>query len=256
MRAIIQISKFIIKNNPWYLLPLQFFRAFIYQCQKRLYGKTIVKKLFNNKKIYLFPHNPISSAFVYCQIPDKNEILSLRNLADQHSVFLDIGANVGAYSLMLADVVQDLYAFEAHPQTAQCCKMNFTLNNISQEKVLEIAVSADDKPKLFSNGTDGCPTNSIVESNQNAITVPAISLDAFISAKQFEAKTNFLLKIDVEGFEHEVLQGAVHFLKNYKVKGIIFETFSRQMPAIVTLLENLGFKLRHIGDNNMLATKD
>lgn len=256
MNALLQISRFIYQHNPWYTLPWKFISAFFYQCHKRISKKPKVKTLFNNKKIYLFPGNPISSAFVYCAIPDKEEIFALRRLADEQTIFLDIGANIGTYSLMLLDKVKEVYAFEAHPVTAACCKQNFALNGVNEAQVFEVAVSCDQNPKLFSNDAKGCPTNSIVASGENAITVLATTLDAFIESKQFAPNANFILKVDVEGFEHEVFQGAIHFLKNYAVKGIIFETFSHQLEDILTLLNQLGFSTHALGNNNMLATRD
>ncbi len=256
MNPLLQITRYIYLNNPWYELPWRFFNAFIYQCRKRFTGNIVVKELFNGKKIFLFPRNPISSALIYSAIPDKDEISTLRQYADKNTVFLDIGANIGAYSLMLLDKVKTVYAFEAHPLTARYCKMNFLLNNISESHVLELAVSDNDSPKYFSNSFDACPINSIVQSSENAITVKATTLDQFIQAQSFAEDVSFILKIDVEGFEHEVFNGAKSFLNNKMVKAIIFETFSSQMPQVLSLLHDHGFKTKKVGDNNMLAIRD
>lgn len=255
MNAILQISRYIYKNNPWYHYPWRIFMALFYQCHKRIVKTNRIKTLFNGKKMFLFPGNPISSAFIYSAIPDKAEIFALRELADANTIFLDVGANIGAYSLQLLDKVKAVYAFEAHPLTADCCKKNFALNQVDESHVLTMAVSNDDKPKLFSNMTAGCPTNAVVKSKENAITVPAITLDAFVKQQEFDSKSSFLLKVDVEGYEHEVFAGAGEFLKHYWVKGIIFETFSSQNQAIIERLHELGFQTRKIGDNNMLAIR-
>ncbi len=256
MNAILQVTRFIYQNNPWYELPWRFLSAFYYQCRKRMSGNIVVKNLFNGKKIFLFPGNPISSALIYSAIPDKDEVTLLRKFADSNTIFLDIGANIGSYSLMLLDKVKTVYAFEAHPITAKCCKMNFLLNNIHESHVLEVAISDNNSQKLFSNTPEACPVNSIVQSSENAITVKAMTLDQFIQEKAFAEDISFILKIDVEGFEHEVFNGAKTFLKNNRVKAIIFETFSSQMPQVLSLLHELGFSTQKIGGNNMLAIRD
>ncbi|HRE33357.1 MAG TPA: FkbM family methyltransferase, partial [Candidatus Berkiella sp.] len=198
-------------------------------------------------------NNCISSAFVYASHPDKQEIATLRQLADNQSVFLDIGANIGAYSIMLMDKVKSIYAFEAHPHTANLCKMNFLLNGLSEEQVIAKAVSDNTQPIYFSDLHDGDPLNTIVEKNADAIEVPAVTLDQFIQEKSFEPGTNFLLKIDVEGFEYQVLQGAKAFLTHQRVKAILLETFSTEHRAIQQWLEQLGFKMKMLSKHNMLA---
>ncbi len=255
MSAFLQVSRYIYKNNPWYSLPWKFLSAILYQFQKRTSSKLPIKKLFNGKQSYLFPKNPVSSALIYAPIPDKDEIFALRQFANSDTIFLDIGANVGMYSLFLADCVKEVFAFEPHPETAKCCKRNFALNNISENKVIEKAVSDSDEPKYFSNQSAASPINHIVNKRDNAITVLATTLDSFIESQNFSKDTPFILKIDVEGFEHEVFLGAKRFLKESNIKAIIFESFSPNITEIVKLLQENGFHTSAIGDNNMLAFK-
>ncbi|MCS5712302.1 FkbM family methyltransferase [Candidatus Berkiella aquae] len=253
MKQILPILRYIIQNNSPFAIPYRLGLAFLYQGYKRCVKTIFSKRLFNGQKIFLYPNNCISSAFVYASHPDKQEIAALRQLADNQSVFLDIGANIGAYSIMLMDKVKKLYAFEAHPHTANLCKMNFLLNGLSEEQVIAKAVSDNNQSTYFSNLDDGDPLNTIVQNSSQAIEVPSITLDQFIQEKQFESGTNFLLKIDVEGFEHHVLQGAADFLKNQPIKAILLETFSTEHQAIQQCLEQLGFKMKMISKHNMLA---
>jgi len=253
MKHILHIFRYIIDNNHPLAVPYRLALAFFYQGYKRLVKTIFSKKLFNGQKIFLYPNNRISSAFVYASHPDKLEIAALRNLADKNSVFFDIGANIGAYSVLLMDKVKSLYAFEAHPHTANLCKMNFLLNGLSENQVIGSAVSDSNQPLYFSNLSDGDPLNTIVEKNQQAIQVPSTTLDQFIQQHTFSPDTNFLLKIDVEGFEHQVLQGAKDFLTNQNVKAILLETFSTEHQGIQDWLATLGFKMKMLSKHNMLA---
>jgi len=253
MFAPIQVLRYIVNNNPWYQVPARLVQGLIYQIYKRFTCGICTKTLFNGKKIFLFPHNPISSAFVYTAIPDKNEILTLRQFADANTIFLDVGANVGTYSILLSDIVKEVYAFEAHPVTADGCKLNFLLNGIDAQQVYTQAVSNNSEPKFFSNGGHGCPTNAMTVAGENTLQVQSITLDQFVQQQSFPAETNFLLKIDVEGFEHEVFQGAQELLSRFPVRAIIFETFSSKQQEIMTLLHKLGYQTRPLGNNNMLA---
>lgn len=255
MKEIFYIIRYIYKNNAWYEFLPRLFQSFIYQCYKRLTKGIFTKTLFNGKKIFLYPHNPVSSAFVYTHCPDKQEILALRQFANANTVFLDVGSNIGAYSILLMDKVKAVYAFEAHPVTANYCKMNFLLNNVSECHVIEKAVSDNCEPKFFSNFANASPTNTRVTDAAQAIMVAATTLDTFVQEQQFAPDTQFILKVDVEGFEHEVFAGAKNFLASPAVRAIIFEVFSSKNQQIITFLQQLGYTLKEIGDNNMLASR-
>lgn len=256
MKAIFKIFFYIIKNNPWYSWPWRFLQAFTYQLTKRWAQTIYTKKLFNGKKIFLFPQSPVSSAFVYAPYPDQKEIRLLRALADDKTIFIDVGANIGAYSILLADKVKAAYAFEAHPETANCCKMNFLLNQLPESYVVTMALSNTCEDKYFSNFTHASPINSLVKTSENAIKVPAITLDHFSMQQQFDPTLNYLLKVDVEGFEWEVLQGARDFLQNFSVKGILLEAFDDQPTPLTAWLQELGYRTQYLGNNNMLAYRD
>ena len=256
MRNIINIFRFIIENNTWTAVPKKIASAFYYQLHKRFCSIPKIKTLFNGYKIYLFHNNPVTTAFVYTDVPDRDEIEALRNLADGNTIFLDVGANVGTYSLLLKDKVANVYAFEAHPKTAELCRINFALNNIRVEQVLDYVVSDNEEPKQFTDLQEGNPMNSRAIHNEPGIIVPSMTLDAFIQKKGFKKETPFLIKIDVEGFEHEVFAGAKAFLSDYYVKGIVFENFSSYQQSIVDMLKGLGYKTTAIGKHNTLAVRN
>jgi FkbM family methyltransferase len=254
MKNMLQILHYIIRNNPWYAWPKRIVAAFGYQCTKRIKRNIASKSLFNGKHIFLFPDNPISSAFVYADIPDRKEIEALRALADSNTIFLDIGANIGAYSVMLMDKVKAVYAFEPHPVSAKYCKMNFLLNETCATKVVELAVSDVATTKYFSNLGGSHPMNGFVQSEENALSVKTTTLDDF-ARHHFTQTDNFILKIDVEGFEHEVFAGAQQFFKEFNIKGVIFETFSEKNTEIVQFLQSLGYQLLAMSANNILAKR-
>jgi len=256
MHQAYKILKYIIENNPWYALPWRVSKAIFYQMNKRIRKKAMLHPLFNGKKIWLFPKNPVCSSFVYTAYPDKIEIDWLRKLATDETIFLDIGANIGAYSILLSDKVKDMYAFEAHPQTAQLCKMNYSLNGISEHNVIVAAVSSDCEKQYFTNLSEGSPMNALAKEGRHSIEVPGMTLDAFAVQKAFSLTQPFIIKMDVEGFEDQVLLGAQNFLKNYAVKAIVFEIFSSKKEEIKQFLQELGFVLIQTSEHNMLAIRE
>lgn len=254
LKKIFSILQYIVINNAWYKVPYVLFFALSHQLCKRLFGIIYSRRLFNGKKIFIFPYSPISSAFIYSPFPDRNEILALRAMATQNTVFLDVGANIGAYSVLLMDKVRSVYAFEAHPYTAQLCKMNFLLNGSNESYVIEGAVGKDKNSQYFSNLPKGSPVNAKTD-DKNSIKVSGITLDSFFLQNNFSKEIEFIIKIDVEGFEYDVLYGAQELIKKQVVKGILLESFSNVLPLVREMLENGGFQLQTIGMHNLLAIR-
>jgi FkbM family methyltransferase len=253
LMAAFQIAKYIVQHNPVWLIPVRLFQAFFYQIYKRLFSRILVKKLFNGAQLYLFPNNPIASAFVYTTIPDKQEILNLRALADEKTIFIDVGANIGAYSLLLKDKVKAVYAFEAHPETAKLCRKNFALNHIEPHYVINMAVSSDLNPIMLTNHTGGDPTNHRAMNETHGIQVPATTLDHFIENSGFDEDLKYIIKVDVEGFEHEVLMGAQQSLANGKIKALVFENYSNKQIEILDQLKQLGYEISAVSQHNTFA---
>lgn len=71
MISIFKIFVFIYKNNSFYKIPYFCIKAFVYQIFKRLHKGIISHKIFNNKKIFLFPNCNISTMFIYTPLPQK-----------------------------------------------------------------------------------------------------------------------------------------------------------------------------------------
>lgn len=254
-KTFFNVLKYIINNNALWRVPLVLGNAFLFHFFVTFLGRTTKKKLFNGKQILLFPNCNISSMLIYAKLPDEDEIMLLRKRADNETVFLDIGANVGLYSIALADKVGDVIAFEPHPFTASRCRKNFSINNLSENNVKEIALSSRSEKIFFSDYGGSSTVNKIVEQSENTIEVQAMTLDEFASLNNFSKEIKYLMKIDVEGFELEVLKGAQNFLKDYNIEAIVFECFGHQKELVSVILEKHGFKISRLSTNNYYAVK-
>ena len=114
---------------------------------------------------------------------------------------MDVGANVGAYSLRAASIGMKVYAFEPNPENVKVLKRNTEINRLSIE-LLECALgSSEGNAKLSPNGA-----LSRVSAD-GAVPVQVRTLDSF------DLPTVDLLKVDVEGYELEVLKGAAETLE-------------------------------------------
>src|SRR5439155_21490751 len=133
-----------------------------------------------------------------------NNMHLLKALLDSGGTFLDVGANIGSYTLVAAEQSEAVvHAFEPHPTTYEYLRDNLRLNRIRNVTTHCLAVSDQDGVLNLTNEA-GSSTNRVQASSAESIQVPCIRLETF--CRQHRLKPDYL-KIDVEGFEYEVLAG-------------------------------------------------
>lgn len=155
-------------------------------------------------------------------------------------LFVDVGSNMGSYSLLLAGCAGGrCLAFEPVPATYQRLLDAVALNRLSDRIVarnlaLSSAAMVADGERLVFSADRGCE-NSFVDASYpgTKIFVNVSTLD-----KQCNQKKPVLMKIDVEGFEESVLQGAAETLAKHDLLAVIIEG---QTPAVNAIFRDAGF---------------
>jgi FkbM family methyltransferase len=168
-------------------------------------------------------------------------------------IFVDVGANVGYYSIRaskLVGVEGKVFAVEPVPQTVMILEFNIKLNGLENVIVIDKAgwhTRAKLKLKV-PKGEFG--SSSSFRSGSLVVEVDAIPLDEiFTRTNLLEIK---LIKIDVEGAEYEALKGLTKTLK--RTKFVVLE-LSRKTEACLRLLQDYGFKCRKMAFTNYYACK-
>lgn len=140
------------------------------------------------------------------------------HLLNESDLFYDVGANIGVYSLVLGGVAGARgLAFEPVPMSANYLVKNLTQNGLGDRvKVMRMAVSS--RSGTVSMSTEADVMNKIV-SDGAGLSVPSVTLDDVA----LEHGTPQLIKIDVEGFEPEVIAGSGRVLADSKLLAVILE---------------------------------
>jgi len=167
---------------------------------------------------------------------DNAEFQAISHLVRAGDVAFDVGANVGEYSVLLSrqcGAAGRVWAFEPVPDTHWRLRETLALNRCGNVTPVQAAVC--DKagtvrmnlfePQYSAWNTLGMPKMITPEGNRvspaTSVDVPSCTLDEFCDSEKI-AKVNFL-KVDVEGFERAVFQGATRLLRERRVDCICFE---------------------------------
>lgn len=149
-------------------------------------------------------------------------------------LFYDIGANVGAYTVIASGVCgASTWTFEPDPRTVRNLQRNIEVNNLNEIVVVhECALGSSNGNVKFTTGRD--TTNRVAgEDDVGVCIVPQRTLDD-ISGKCIP----IMLKIDVEGYEENVIAGAKNVLSNEGLKVIELETAN---DSVFKTLASHGF---------------
>jgi FkbM family methyltransferase len=200
-----------------------FYRFIVWQIQCNLYPeKLFVKRFVKPVKFYARKGLTGITGNIYAGLHEFYDMTFLIHFLQPDDTFFDVGANVGAYTILASGVCKaKSIAIEPVKATFDILNENIGLNNL-HDWVLAInsAAGAEKGAITFTSNED--TTNHAVAKNElietGIITVPVITIDSLISKNP-----PAVIKIDVEGFETEVLKGMAATLDLPSLKAIIIE---------------------------------
>lgn len=137
-----------------------------------------------------------------------------RKVIRSDMVVVDIGANVGIYTLHALKAGAEVYAFEPTPETFNILRHNVALNGFEYSPKVHLynsAVSDREEITEFAVVSNSCGHNSMFRENKDdkIIRVPTVRLDDTLDGIKIDC-----FKVDVEGAEMLVLNGMESLLKN------------------------------------------
>ena len=200
--------------------------------------------------------------------------------------FLDVGANVGLYTLVAARIIGrtgHVHAFEPCTTTFARLRENVRLNRLDNVSCHQVALSHENACAELTLAKDGFDAwNSLGRPYMGEAagreTVTTVTLDAFVREHGLAGRVT-AIKIDVEGWENQVLAGAEELLAadDAPILCIEFTEEAAQLSdsscaALYERLERLGYRMYSVGPKrddlqpfparadfpnvNLLATKD
>ena len=164
------------------------------------------KKVHSNEFAYFF-NDTIAKEINIHGVYEKEEIEVLSKLISSKDHVVDIGANIGNHSIAFSKISKKIYSFEAHPRTFEILKFN--TDKYKNIKIFNIGIS-NKKGSLFFKNIITTNIGGKKLSKTGSIKSQINKLDNIIKSD----KKIKLIKIDIEGHEHEALLGMKKLLSN------------------------------------------
>lgn len=222
------------------------FRFFWWQFRGMLTSKNYIHQYTAHSKLIIAKGMTGATGNLYCGLHEYKEMLFVLHFLRKDDLFLDIGANIGSFTVLAsAEVGAFTYCFEPLPETFLQLERNITLNNISSKVAkFNIGLASQKGELVFTNEKDSSMNHVAMNANENSSSV---KIEVDLLDNILNEKTPYLMKIDVEGFELEVLKGAINTLKSETLKAIIIElngsglNYGYKDEDIDILLKSSGF---------------
>jgi len=205
--------------------PVDIFKEYI---RHGVVGNTPRFVQFRNKDDIIFDldvHECVQKAIFCFHYFEPEDVAVFRTFIKPNSIVLDVGANIGQYALLASKLMGEtgqVYAFEPSPEVYPKLQHHVQLNEFSNIEVITCAVAAKSGSMEFypANEQGNQGVGSLIPADDYraqirstaSIDVDVVSLDAFCESRDITHVD--MLKIDVEGFDLEVLKGAEALMKN------------------------------------------
>lgn len=219
-------------------------------------------ELVPGRKIICYPDSSSGGLIIYKRLFDYEEMTYLLEHLKKESIFIDIGANIGDYSLIASSIItkRTIHTFEPFQSVLMRLKENIVLNNIDNIAVHEEVVSDKDGYEYFDFESESEVNHITYTKTKASSRLKCIKLDTFAKSEKLEFID--FLKIDVEGAEMKVLKGARHLLKEQKIKTMLLElnknnqVFGTNNLEIINYLRRLGYKMYQIKKGKLTTLKN
>ena len=197
--------------------------------------KTLLEKEYNlNIPVGILPRSlkEVLIDHVYERLPEF--------IPGPGDVVIDVGAQYGDYAYLCAKKFgAEVFAFEPLKKNYELMLEFLRINDVGNVHTYNMAIGAAD-------GAFEISTDDIMMSSPDLTyeTGKRHEMGEMRTLDSFKLKTPSIMKLDVEGFEIEVLQGSAETLKSRPK--VIVEVHSKELrKQVVYHLYNLGYNLRH-----------
>ena len=222
------------------------------------------KIIKTNGSYFKLKLNDFVDKYIYITGEYESDVKSLlKKELKRGDTFLDIGANIGFYSILASKIVGTngkVIACEASPKMVPRLKTNISLNNISNIEIIEKAISNESgQVKFYISDNLNSGMSSLRElNNVEPVIVNSIKLDDYCD-KLPKIK---LIKIDIEGAEHNAIKGMRKLINRDKpiiileVIDLFLNQFGSSSNELLQELDFLGYDFFDMNGEKLNSTDE
>lgn len=252
IKLIRSILIYIVENEELkFFIPFRIFFVLLWQIWKRTISLPIVVRLNNGILYFADPKAGNSTGAIYVSTYEKKYINFLRkNLSINTSCWIDVGANTGLFAMWFSDIFLKGYLFEPTPDLFNILKINININNLRKYKIYNLACSA--KKEVLElivtgklSGNNRILNGEAIEESESIIKIKSISID------DLDIKNGIdFLKIDTEGSELSILEGAKNTLK--KSSNAIALVENNDFKGLLKFFKKINWKIFDVDNKGRL----
>ncbi|MBP7921986.1 MAG: FkbM family methyltransferase [Saprospiraceae bacterium] len=211
----------------------------------------LIKNYDGNLSMYVNPNEHIGRRIYFDGYYEGSEWRVLKKLITPSMCIIDIGANIGSWSLLFSKLAQEGTVYAIEPSTwFELLEKNIAINSFKNIKTFQCAFGNVAQEAWIEEPPPGNDKNYgmsriALDKKSSARSVSIYRLDEFVE-KQTIKKIDWI-KIDTEGMELEILKGGVDVLKQYQ-PNVMFEMnpvtlhhYEATSEQLVLFLQNLGY---------------
>jgi len=204
-----------------------------------------------NSKLVISKGMKGATGNIYCGLLEFEEMAFVLHFLRPGELFGDIGANVGVYTILATkNAGARVIAVEPGPEAFQRLQQNVEMNNVEDlAELLNLGASSKEGKLPFTQNLDAVNHVPVEHELNNQSEFTEISVKPL--DKIFEDESPILLKIDVEGYEYDVLKGASELLASDRLLAIIIELnnsgmrYGHKDNDVHEMLKKMGFLPYH-----------
>ena len=192
-----------------------------WQIRSRVFPGPAIVPFVNGSRLMIRRGRPGSTGNLYTRLHEFAEMGFVLHALRKGDVLADVGANVGAYSILAASLPGTrCIAFEPASDTFELLAENVRLNDYASRVTMHrMAIGNADGEVSLTTSLD--TVNHVAAPTDEGVAqevVPSRRLDTVLGAE-----TPAVIKIDVEGYETQVIEGAPQTLASEKLLAIVLE---------------------------------
>lgn len=223
-------------------------RHLSYMLRNFLNGTALLEQKQTKYKVCVLSNDLIGRSFAVTGAYEEAGVSAVEWLCEQgyihesyDSTFVDIGANIGTYSLALANRFKTVLAFELHPIVVKVLDLNKTINNFNNIRIQPYGLSNIDTEAMLYEPIKNAGGSSL-EHQSSGLSYAVQLRNASSAINQLKDSKVSFIKMDVEGHELKVMQGLKELLVQDRPVVAFEANDLERNEQLIEFMQSMGYR--------------